>query len=254
MIVDAHGAQAQRARTLLAQAASVRIGGSSSQPTEVLPWAADLDGSVLFVPDREGQHVLLGPAMAVATDVSPVPGPDRVRGVLTMRGRVSRMRHGLDRCRELLAVEGSDGAAVPVPGPYLRFAPTELSLSWRCEVAPGAPEPAVQVDVVAFRQAGTDPLAGHEAEWLTHLDGHHPDAMAALARWADPDAATDATVRPVALDRYGLVLRLRRHGSTRDLRLAFPRAAGCACAATDAVNDLFRRAMVVDADAEGCDG
>lgn len=244
---------AQRARTVLAQASSVRIGFADGEPVETACRAADLDGALLFAPEPRHAERLRASidggrprvvAVAVAVDVAVVPTPDRVRGVLTLGGGVHEVVHGLDRCHQLLAGADQDvQPALPEPDRVLRLAPSDITLDWRCEQPPGYAQDPVAVDPVDYRRAAPDPLAGLEEAWLAHLDQQHPEELAALAGWADPDAADGARVRPLAMDRHGLVLRLHRWGSHRDLRLSFDQPASCGCQANAALNALFARTV-----------
>ena len=74
-----------------------------------------------------------------------------------------------------------------------------------------------------YRAARPDCLARVESGHLMHLGAHHPDAVALLARLAG-DAALQGAVRvlALALDRYGLVLRVERVRGFLDVRLPFP--------------------------------
>ncbi|MFE5733022.1 DUF2470 domain-containing protein [Streptomyces sp. NPDC056528] len=68
-----------------------------------------------------------------------------------------------------------------------------------------------------------DPMAGCEAAMLTHLVDEHAELVPLLLRLVRPLPGRD-TVRalPVALDRYGITLRLEHRTGHRDARLAFP--------------------------------
>ncbi|MFE5814708.1 DUF2470 domain-containing protein [Streptomyces sp. NPDC056479] len=70
--------------------------------------------------------------------------------------------------------------------------------------------------------AAPDPLATHEAEMLARLDAAHADTVAPLARLLPARQRLGATdVRPLRLDRHGLVLRLEAPASHLDVRLPF---------------------------------
>ncbi|MFE6176489.1 DUF2470 domain-containing protein [Streptomyces sp. NPDC056464] len=70
--------------------------------------------------------------------------------------------------------------------------------------------------------AAPDPLATHEAEMLARLDAAHADTVAPLARLLPARQRLGATdVRPLRLDRHGLVLRLEAPASHHDVRLPF---------------------------------
>lgn len=70
--------------------------------------------------------------------------------------------------------------------------------------------------------ASPDPLATHEAEMLARLDATHADTVAPLARLLPPRLQLGATeVRPLRLDRHGLVLRIETPDTHHDARLPF---------------------------------
>jgi hypothetical protein len=130
------------------------------------------------------------------TDVAPVSVPDRIRARVLLGGRL-----GFDR-------QGAGAEA-------LRFetATAELRHGGRC----------FELTVGELAAAEPDPLAATEAELLIHLADAHGDAVELLARLVDPRLLFGVTrVDPLRLDRYGVVLRLRRTGGHRDVRLPFP--------------------------------
>ncbi|MFE6690151.1 DUF2470 domain-containing protein [Streptomyces sp. NPDC057743] len=67
-----------------------------------------------------------------------------------------------------------------------------------------------------------DPLAKSEAEMLTHLVDAHAELVPLLLRLVRP-VPNDGVQRalPVAMDRYGITLRLEYPSSHRDVRLPF---------------------------------
>jgi hypothetical protein len=102
----------------------------------------------------------------------------------------------------------------------------EGSAQLRVEVAEVVlEEPAGSREWVPLRdyhQAEPDPLCLGAAEQLQHLAARHPDAVATLSRLCDRVSLTGATrVLPIALDRYGVVLRIERLRDHRDVRLPF---------------------------------
>ncbi|MEV7780548.1 DUF2470 domain-containing protein [Kitasatospora sp. NPDC088351] len=135
------------------------------------------------------------------TDIAPVAVRDRVRGRLSLAGRLH------------LAHLADDGLGVHL---RLDVAHAVLSTPYGTTALTGAD----------LALAGPDPLARYEAGLLTHLADDHPDALAVLTRLLDPDLLTERPgIRPLALDRYGLVLRLDHPHGHRDVRLVFPEPA-----------------------------
>ncbi|WP_336323571.1 DUF2470 domain-containing protein [Streptomyces lavendofoliae] len=173
-------------------------------------------------------------AMLQFTDVAPTAVRDRVRARVTLSGWLTDA--GADD-----AVGG--GGAVGVPGTRgMRGARggrvaqgaggvggaagdagdhVELRLdAVRATLDTGAGPEGVGLDELVL--AGADPLAGHEAALLMHLTDHHPDAVARLARLVEPRHLHGVRrVVPVALDRYGITLRLERARAHDDVRLPF---------------------------------
>ncbi|MER7949608.1 DUF2470 domain-containing protein [Streptomyces sp. NPDC096079] len=75
-----------------------------------------------------------------------------------------------------------------------------------------------------IRATDPDPMATCEATMLTHLADRHAELVPLLLRLVRPRPARDTVrVLPLALDRYGITLRLEhRAGDDRDARLPFP--------------------------------
>ncbi|MFG3582818.1 DUF2470 domain-containing protein [Streptomyces sp. NPDC047990] len=73
-----------------------------------------------------------------------------------------------------------------------------------------------------LQDAERDPLATSEASMLTHLVDSHEELVPLLVRLVRPQPAR-GMIRavPLALDRYGVTLRLEYPGSHRDVRLPF---------------------------------
>lgn len=163
-----------------------------------LRMCAPLDAPLTIAAARatEGLAVVLD-----LTDVAPVAVRDRVRGRVSLAGRL-HLVHLAD-----------DGLSVHL---RLDVAHAVLSTPYGTTALTGAD----------LALAGPDPLARHEAGLLTHLADDHPDALAALTRLLDPNLLAERPdVRPLALDRYGLVLRLDHPHGHRDVRLVFPEPA-----------------------------
>ncbi|MGW7581837.1 DUF2470 domain-containing protein [Kitasatospora sp. NPDC054768] len=135
------------------------------------------------------------------TDIAPVAVRDRVRARLTLAGRLH------------LAHLADDGLGV-----HLRVDVAHAVLA--------TPYGTGAITAADLALAGPDPLARHEAALLTHFADDHAEALDVLTRLLDPAVLThDPEVRPLALDRYGLVLRLDHPHGHRDVRLVFPEPA-----------------------------
>ncbi|WP_031070597.1 DUF2470 domain-containing protein [Streptomyces sp. NRRL WC-3742] len=135
------------------------------------------------------------------TDVAPVAVRDRVRARLTLAGRLHLAHLAEDGLSVHLRI---DVAHAVVSTPYGTGALTAADLAL----------------------ATPDPLARHEAALLTHLADDHADALHVLTRLLDRELlAGRPEVRPLAVDRFGLVLRLEHPDGHRDVRLVFPQPA-----------------------------
>ncbi|MGW4893570.1 DUF2470 domain-containing protein [Kitasatospora sp. NPDC004240] len=159
---------------------------------------APIDAPLTIAAARESEGLAV---VLDLTDVAPVAVRDRVRGRLTLAGRL-RPAHLTD-----------DGLGVHL---FLDVAHAVLSTPYGTTAMTGAD----------LALAAPDPLARYEAPLLTHLADDHPDALATLTRLIDPNLLAERPeVRPLALDRYGLVLRLDHPHGHRDVRLVFPEPA-----------------------------
>ena len=79
---------------------------------------------------------------------------------------------------------------------------------------------AESVGVAALLAADPDPFCALESCWLRHLDRAHQDVVARLAARL-PVQLRRGQLRPLALDRYGVWLRVESEDGDRDVRLPF---------------------------------
>ncbi|MCM2389851.1 DUF2470 domain-containing protein [Streptomyces albipurpureus] len=140
-----------------------------------------------------------GPVRATLefTDIAPTPVRDRVRArVLLVGWLVDSAEHSTpqgSRCMQFdHAVLDRDGERVTV-------------------------------SLDELMEADTDPLATCEAGMLTHLLDDHGDIVDLLLRLVKPRLTLGARrALPVAIDRYGITLRLEYADTYADARLPFP--------------------------------
>lgn len=136
------------------------------------------------------------------TDVAPTPVRDRVRARVTLVGR-------------LLTPYAGEGAGLG-----------DDSDSTCMEFGQAVLETADGLSYIGLEEldaARPDPLAPYEAGMLTHLLDDHPDLVTLLLRLVQPlPAASVIRALPVAMDRYGITLRLEERRGHRDVRLPFP--------------------------------
>ncbi|MGI5481680.1 DUF2470 domain-containing protein [Streptomyces lavendofoliae] len=184
-------------------------------------------------------------AMLQFTDVAPTAVRDRVRARVTLSGWLTdagaddavgggavgvRGTRGLGGTRGSRGLgggrargAGGAGDAAGDAGDAAGDAGDHVDLrldAVRATLDTGAGPEGVGLDELVL--AGADPLAGHEAALLIHLTDDHPDAVARLARLVEPRHLHGVRrVVPVALDRYGITLRLERARAHDDVRLPF---------------------------------
>ena len=268
---------AERARTVLAVAASLEVGVLDLQHP-VDRHAVDSDGSLLFSPPPESPEraaalastMRLPTLTAIARDLAPVACADRVRGTVVVTGRVALVTeppecHSADRLIAHLTGHPESATWDPRTQPILRLVPDSVRLQWTCETPGPAGRTGTSTDrrdhvgvaIEDYRGAVPDPLLGYESQWLPHLAAEHREVLIALAEAADPRLASvplsPYAVTPLAVDRFGLVLRVRLPGDGhRDVRLCFPRNVRCGCDVPPAFNELLRRCLPEGTEIEPC--
>jgi hypothetical protein len=197
---------AERARTVVAAAASLTM--STRTRRQVLVGLHTLDqedGVVLRMPSACQTAADMGrsagtspPTVLEFTDVAPTPVRDRVRARVSVSG-------------PLIALPSRESAEVV----DLRLTPEQITF----EATGGT----VAVHPDEFAAAETDPLAASEADLLIHLADAHPDLVTRLTHLIEPRLLHHLTrVLPLAMDRYGITLRLERTRHHCDVRLPFP--------------------------------
>ncbi len=139
-----------------------------------------------------------GPVRATLefTDIAPTQVRDRVRARVLLAGwLVTDSRHPTpreSRCMEFLHAVLDTG------------------------------ETRTTVSLEELMEADTDPLAECEAGMLTHLVDDHSDIIGTLLRLVKPRLVQGVRrALPVAIDRYGITLRLEYATSHTDARIAF---------------------------------
>ncbi|MFI2644039.1 DUF2470 domain-containing protein [Streptomyces sp. NPDC018610] len=210
---------AQRARSVLAVAWSCTVSAEGRPEEFTGAHSVTGDGRVLLRAPEDSAlaaTALLAPrgempALLEFADVAPVPLRSRIRARLRLAGRFTRA------------------------GDDLLFQPLRVVLR--------RPPGAVVVDPADFTAAAPDPLATAEARLLTHLADAHPDAVERLTRLVGPDSLHGAVrVRPLAVDRHGLTLRVERARTDGDVRLPFHAPADDVAELTERVHVLLAQA------------
>ncbi|WP_432585043.1 DUF2470 domain-containing protein [Streptomyces sp. HD1123-B1] len=189
---------AERVRSILAAAHSMSV-VSDGLHTEV----RRLDGSGamghfhLHAPseDTSAQSAARIPVRLELTDIAPTPVRDRLRARVTVTG--------------LLAA------------PYSAEATESTCMEFGQAVLEDA-EGRSYVTLHALEATELDPIATSEAGMLTHLVDDHSELIPLLLRLIRPHPDRGMLrALPVAMDRYGLTLRLEYPRTHRDVRLPF---------------------------------
>ncbi len=213
---------AARARSVLATAWSCAVTTEIGKDELVGAHSVTEDGRLRLCPPEDSAlaaALICAPRGAPATlvefaDVAPVPVRDRVRARLWLSG-------SLAYDGDHLVLEPTRAVLQDANGERHGIEPDELALTV------------------------PDPLAEAESRLLTHLADAHPDAVEQLTRLISPDSLQGVVrVRPLALDRHGICLRLERVRGQADVRLAFHQAVEDVSQVTDCMHALLTRARL----------
>lgn len=155
------------------------------------------------------------PGVLELTDRTPLQLREPVRSLVWLRGTVRPLAPH---------IEGDvlDDVASEHPHPGLLDAGHTTSLLW-LELDSAVVADATgadSVDVLDLRGAAPDPFWEMETDWLQHLDDDYADVIDQLARRVPP-ALRRGRIRPLALDRYGITLRVEGDHEDSDVRLPF---------------------------------
>ncbi|MFI7589069.1 DUF2470 domain-containing protein [Spongisporangium articulatum] len=221
---------AERARTVLAAAASLSVQWEGGRVDLLGCHHDDPVGDLLLT--LEPSSALAAAAQQAAgsgedltvevelTELCPVAARERVRARVSLFGRLS-----------------------PVPAPGVATLQIRVHQVHLHEVGRDAAGEGTAVDVEDYRQAPVDPLQFGAADQLQHLMSHHPEAIGLLTRLCDASIMQGATrVLPIALDRFGLVLRVESARGHVDVRLTFSRCVESVAGATEEIRRLMLEA------------
>ena len=157
-------------------------------------------------------------AMLELTDRAPVELREPVRALLWVTGRI-RLPDAAAARR--IAVQVAD--VQPHPDLLrLGHGATLVRLDPGFAVISDA-EGTAALAPVELAAARPDPFCRYERPWLAHLEQAHPEVFGALARYlpAPLRDRREARVRPLAVDRCGLRLRVETAEGDHDVRLAW---------------------------------
>ncbi|MBD0324309.1 MAG: DUF2470 domain-containing protein [Aldersonia sp.] len=204
-----------------AESAMLAIPGSEPVPTEVhrlracgdVVIAVATDSSASAMAWQAGRAGL--PAVLELTDVSPLALREPVRSLVWLRGTLHPVPREAERA---LATEVADEHPHPAlldvghTSTLLRLVIASAVVADASGAEPVHPED--------LRATAPDPFADMEQPWLHHLDGAHADVIERLAQRL-PVGLRRGRVRPLALDRFGMTLRVETAEGDRDVRLPF---------------------------------
>lgn len=209
---------AERARTLAASQADVTLIRPGMPP--IVPIAHQVDETgrpLLMLPEQTGAED--SPAVLEYVDVGPVAVLPRVRGRAWLAGWLEPVSER-ERAGALITL-AEDRPAFALQAATCGEPPLRLRIS---EVALASGGSTTLVEPAAYHAASEDPLARIEADLVGHLDrAHRAELTLICQRVGGRTGELAATVRPIALDRFGLRLRLGARPDERfDVRLEFP--------------------------------
>ncbi|WP_024761086.1 DUF2470 domain-containing protein [Streptomyces exfoliatus] len=190
---------AERVRSLLASAHSMTVVTDGHRRDVHLQDETGVMGHMHLHDQAEGVHGGPGPRIPVRlelTDIAPTAVRERLRARVTVTGLL-----------------GAD---------YVHDATESTCMEFGQALLEDA-EGRTYVTLDELVAADPDPIASSEAAMLTHLVDSHAELVPLLLRLVRP-RPDRRLVRalPVALDRYGVTLRMEYPVGHRDARLPFP--------------------------------
>ncbi|MCT4353559.1 DUF2470 domain-containing protein [Streptomyces sp. Je 1-79] len=191
---------AERLRSILATAHSMTV-VTGGRRTEV--YSRDGSGPLGHIHLHSSSEAGRGhedagiPITLELTDIAPTYVRDRLRARVTITGL-------LDKPYDSESAEST----------CVEFAQALIEDSEGCAT----------VTLEGLQETDVDPMASCEASMLTHLVDGHRELLPLLLRLVRQQELKSGMVRalPVALDRYGLTLRLEHPDTHHDVRLPFP--------------------------------
>jgi len=220
-ITSAAPSAAERIRSACAHAESsvLALPGTDPIPTAVHHLRAC--GDVIVAVARNSAAVAAAaaevgsPGVLELTDHAPLALREPVRALVWLRGRVRAVPGHAQR-----ALASQVASEYPHPG-LLDVGHTSTLLRVVLESAVVADSAGAEsVCPHDLRSADADPFWELEAAWLQHMDSDHADVIARLARHL-PVRLRGGSVRPLAIDRYGVTLRVEGPDTDHDVRLPF---------------------------------
>jgi hypothetical protein len=213
---------AERIRSTCARAGGALLAVEDGEPvTTHLHHLLD-DGSIAVAVPLDAAACVGTQAVLELADYAPLPLREPVRALVWMRGRLAPVPPAavgplLDRIAAENLLQIQTPACTPTDDDT-RYALLRLQID---SVVVTDTSGAESVEVAALLAAQPDPFCAIESCWLRHLDSaHRGDVLARLASKL-PAPLRRGQVRPLALDRYGVRLRVETEDGDRDVRLPF---------------------------------
>ena len=213
---------AERVRSACTHAEQAVLALPGNDPTSVPVHHLRQCGDVVIAVPKDcaavrtaGAEPAGAPAVLELTDHAPLPLREPVRALVWLRGWVRAVPPRAQRALVTSVAEDH-------PHPELLdigHTTTLLRLVLNSAVVADS-SGAESVCVDDLRLATPDPFCAMEAAWLQHLDSDHADVVAQLARHL-PAKLQHGRIHPLAIDRYGLTLRIEGLEGDHDFRLPF---------------------------------
>lgn len=158
-------------------------------------------------------------AVLELTDYAPLPLREPVRSLVWVRGRLHDVPEtDIPGLLDLVAAADPNPALLAVnSGDDARFTLLRLEIE---SVVVADSTGAESVGVGSLLAAQPDPFCAMESCWLQHMESAHRDVVDRLATRL-PAGMRRGRVRPLALDRYGVQLRVEDTDGDHDVRLPF---------------------------------
>lgn len=157
-------------------------------------------------------------AVLEMTDYAPLPLREPVRSLVWIRGHLHNVPDS-ERAAllDLIASQDPNPALLQVNSGDGQLALVRLEVE---SVVAADSTGAESVGVSALLHAQPDPFCAMESCWLQHLEAAHREVVDRLAARL-PVGLRRGRVRPLALDRYGVQLRVENDEGDHDVRLPF---------------------------------
>ena len=155
------------------------------------------------------------PAVLELTDHAPVDLRERVRSLVWIRGELRRVPETAVR-----SITASIAAEYPHSGLLDVGHGTTLLRLVISSVVVADGTGAEPIAIADLMRAEPDPFWEGEAGWLTHLDEDHSEVVSRIARRLPP-SMRQGVARPLAIDRYGVQLRIEGPAGDNDVRVPF---------------------------------